>query len=235
MTNPNHGKGYIVAVDGVDGCGKTTVVDLLRMILQEECSKINREFHTVRFPGGTKLGTMLRNVIKSKEYGEIDPIAERLMFAADMQQTFSKVVEPAYKRGALIICDRFSPVTDYAYGSALGMDLSVIKSIQKTTQWFPCDHMFIIDPEWETIKFRKERMNELPGTEKCRIEDRGMDFLQSVHQWYREFFNEGKAFRSRGACKMCTNITPENNETPRQIADFIISKIPTIFGGTSNA
>ncbi|MEK9599372.1 MAG: dTMP kinase, partial [Pontimonas sp.] len=70
--------GLFITFEGGDGSGKTTQINLL-------ASWLESEGHTVvitREPGGTDLGTELRNIILHRE-GFIAPRAEALLYAAD--------------------------------------------------------------------------------------------------------------------------------------------------------
>ena len=94
--------GLFITFEGGDGSGKTTQINLL-------ASWLESEGHTVvitREPGGTDLGTELRNIILHRE-GFIAPRAEALLYAADRSHHIHTLVRPALKRGEIVVQDRY--------------------------------------------------------------------------------------------------------------------------------
>ena len=94
--------GLFITFEGGDGSGKTTQINLL-------ASWLESEGHTVvitREPGGTDLGSELRNIILHRE-GFIAPRAEALLYAADRSHHIHTLVRPALKRGEIVVQDRY--------------------------------------------------------------------------------------------------------------------------------
>ena len=94
--------GLFITFEGGDGSGKTTQINLL-------ASWLESEGHTVvitREPGGTDLGSGLRNIILHRE-GFIAPRAEALLYAADRSHHIHTLVRPALKRGEIVVQDRY--------------------------------------------------------------------------------------------------------------------------------
>lgn len=77
-TTPAAGRpGLFVVVEGGDGAGKSTQAGLLAAWLREQ----GREVVATREPGGTGLGTRLRELLLHGQ--DVAPRAEALLFAAD--------------------------------------------------------------------------------------------------------------------------------------------------------
>lgn len=97
---------YIV-FEGLDGSGKTTQLEKLKNLLESLGNKVV----VTREPGGTELGEMLRDLIKSND---VSPMTREMLFQANRAETISKVILPALESGAIVISDR-SFLTGLAY------------------------------------------------------------------------------------------------------------------------
>ena len=96
-------KGLFIVMEGPDGSGKTTQINLLEQYLKEagyECL-ITRE------PGGTVIGEEVRELILNPEYKEMSPVTEMLLYAASRAQLVHEVIGPALEAGRIVISDRF--------------------------------------------------------------------------------------------------------------------------------
>lgn len=108
-------EGTFIAFEGGDGAGKSTQVDRLAASL----TQAGREVVLTRQPGGTPLGSALRDLVLHGE--AVTPRAEALIFAADKAQHVEEVVLPSLERGAVVITDRYTD-SSIAYQGA-GRDL----------------------------------------------------------------------------------------------------------------
>ena len=116
----------LVTFEGIEGCGKTTQVELLyRYLLQ-----LGYQVVKTREPGGTALGEALRKVLLQKDL-HVLPLSELLVFMAVRSQHMEEVIAPALARGAVVVCDRFVDAT-YAYqGYGRGVDLGIIATLNR--------------------------------------------------------------------------------------------------------
>jgi len=107
-----------VTLEGLDGSGKTTQVELLRARLEAD----GREVVVAREPGGTELGEELRKLLLHS--GEMVAWAEALLYAAARAELVAEVVVPALARDADVILDRYldSSVAYQGVGRGLGFD-----------------------------------------------------------------------------------------------------------------
>lgn len=110
--------GVFLALEGGDGAGKSTQVQLLR----ERIEALGREVVVTREPGGTPLGAQVRRLLLHG--GHVGPRAEALLFAADRAHHVDTLVRPALARGAVVITDRYldSSVAYQGAGRALPAD-----------------------------------------------------------------------------------------------------------------
>ena len=116
--------GLFITFEGGDGTGKSTQVRLLTQWLAEQ----GRAVVTTREPGGTEVGTALRDIVLHHR-GEIDPRAEALLYAADRAQHIGTLVRPALERGDVVVQDRYID-SSFAYqGAGRVLDAAEIKRI----------------------------------------------------------------------------------------------------------
>jgi dTMP kinase len=106
-----------ISIEGGDGAGKTTQIELLSQALESLGRKVKR----VRDPGGTLLGDKLRSLLLDRPI-PIDLRAEALLFFASRAQLVSEQIKPALKRGDLVLTDRFTLSTVIYQGHAGGLD-----------------------------------------------------------------------------------------------------------------
>jgi dTMP kinase len=109
-----------LAFEGIDGSGKTTLINELSNKLTES----NLDFKIVREPGGSKLGEEIRELLLSHDYN-VEPTSEALLMSASRAQLIQEIVKPAINNGQLVITDR-SAYSSVAY-QGVGRDLGYQK------------------------------------------------------------------------------------------------------------
>jgi dTMP kinase len=124
--------GLLVGVEGIDGCGKTSLIQAVAQLLslQHITPVLTRE------PGGTKFGLQLRQILQYRDQiGNLDAKAEYLLFAADRAQHFTQVVIPNLQAGRLVISDRTGDSSLVYQGYGRGLDLKMLAQINS---WATC-------------------------------------------------------------------------------------------------
>ena len=71
--------GFFVTFEGIEGCGKTTQSALLKAALE----KRGRSVVLTREPGGTGVGTKMREILLDVRTKNLVPLAELLLYEAD--------------------------------------------------------------------------------------------------------------------------------------------------------
>jgi len=116
--------GTFITFEGIDGSGKSTQLRLLAQYLRSQ----GCELLLSREPGGTPVGLRLREALLDVR-GEVDPLTELLVFAADRAQHVRKVIRPALEKGAVLISDRYADATRAYQGAGRGFSPELIAEI----------------------------------------------------------------------------------------------------------
>ncbi len=175
-------KGLFIVMEGPDGSGKTTQINLLEQYLKEagyECL-ITRE------PGGTVIGEEVRELILNPEYKEMSPVTEMLLYAASRAQLVHEVIGPALEAGRIVISDRFVDSSIVYQGIARNLGISTVAAVNAPgIGIYRPDGIFFIDlSEAEGIR-RKKNQKKLD-----RMEQEGIDFHHLVSEGYRKVLAE---------------------------------------------
>lgn len=105
-----------VVFEGGDGAGKSTQIEALRGWLAGG----DQEVVVTREPGGTELGTALRQLLLHGDH--VAPRAEAMIFAADRAHHVESVIRPALERGAVVISDRYQDSSIAYQGAGRTLD-----------------------------------------------------------------------------------------------------------------
>ena len=131
MTTPPRGR--FIALEGIDGSGKTTQLEALAAWLPTSgLMPPGAELITTRAPGGTPLGQRLRELLlHPPDDAEPCPFAELLLYVADTAQLVDQVIEPALAAGNWVLCDRYTASTVAYQGYGRGHDLALIQQLNQ--------------------------------------------------------------------------------------------------------
>lgn len=116
--------GLWVTLEGGDGAGKTTQARLLQAWLEEAGHTVVR----TREPGGTEVGTLIREIVLHHR-GDIAPRAEALLYAADRAHHVETLVRPALARGEVVIQDRYLDSSVAYQGAGRVLDATEVRDL----------------------------------------------------------------------------------------------------------
>jgi dTMP kinase len=103
-----------ITFEGVEGCGKSTQIELLANFLQSKnCATV-----TTREPGGTAISDHIREILLSPEHDNMDPITELLLYGAARRQHVVEFVQPNLAANKIVLCDRYVDSTRAYQGAA---------------------------------------------------------------------------------------------------------------------
>lgn len=110
--------------EGPEGAGKST--QLQRLAARLAAAGVA---HTVtREPGGTPLGTRVREVLLDPAL-DIDPLPEFLLYSASRAQLVREVLRPALSRGEVVLCDRYADSSLAYQGAGRGLEPEVLCAV----------------------------------------------------------------------------------------------------------
>lgn len=173
--------GTYVALDGPDGCGKSSQATTLVAWLQAEGADVVH----VREPGSTPVGEALRELLLSPDTGELQPVTEALLFSAARAELMHRVIEPARHAGKVIVAERcyLSTAAYQVFASASdevnALSATWFEDLTRRVQG-PClpDAIFVLDvPAEVSVKRRGNRVDD-------RIEARGESYHGRVRDGY---------------------------------------------------
>jgi dTMP kinase len=173
-------RGRLITFEGVEGCGKSTQVDLLAARLRRKGLAVV----TTREPGGTRLGEGLRALLLDPAYRPT-PLAELLMLEAARAQLVADVVRPALEAGSFVLADRFADSSVAYQGEAreLGAELVDRLNALACNGVWP-DRTIVLDLSPLEALERARRRPSTTGDNR-RFEDEELAFHSAVAGAYR--------------------------------------------------
>ena len=172
--------GLFISMEGSDGGGKSTQINLIKAVLQEwgvdlVCS---------REPGGTPIGEEIRRMLLNPENTDMDPRTEALLYAAARAQYVSQVVCPTMERGAVLLSDRFVDSSLVYQGVGRGFGVDTIEALNEfAIRGLMPDVTFIFYIDYEEGLRRKGMQN---AGELDRMEQQAEAFHRRVNAGYLE-------------------------------------------------
>ena len=171
-------RGRMIVLEGPDGSGKTTQIELLEKYLQESGYEVVR----VREPGGTEISEKIREIILDNDNCKMSYMCEALLYAASRAQLVSEVIKPALSDGKIVICDRFVYSSMVYQGIGRGLGMERIKSINEVAlDGLKPDLTFMITIPYEEGLNRKKKQGSLD-----RLENSGNEFHKKVFEGYMD-------------------------------------------------
>jgi len=113
--------GLLIVIEGTDGAGKSTQVNLLKKYIENECyGCMLSEWKTSR---------LISDVInEAKERNLLNTTTFSLLYAADYADRLENVIIPALKAGFVVLLDRYI-YTAFVRDSVRGHDIKWVKKL----------------------------------------------------------------------------------------------------------
>ena len=178
-----------ITFEGIDFCGKSTQIELLKSYLLKNKKKVQ----VLREPGGTEISEKIRTMLLDKENSKMLMEAEFLLFSASRAQLVREKIRPYLDEGIYVISDRFHDSSTAYQGYGRRISIEVILSIHKLAigNTIP-DITFFIDIP---VEIAEQRRQEKLSEQLDRIENSNMDFYSRVRKGYFELAKNENRFR----------------------------------------
>jgi dTMP kinase len=173
--------GSFFTFEGIEGCGKTTQIQLLAERLRSD----GHEVVVTREPGGCSIADQIRSVLLDGSNSAMAPLAELLLYAAARAQHIAEVIRPALQAGRIVLCDRFTDATLAYQGFARGLDRELINNLnQLACGDIAPDLTILFDCPVEIGLSRAISPLDSKGIREDRFEKESLDFHQRVRDGY---------------------------------------------------
>ncbi|WP_412754084.1 dTMP kinase [Legionella londiniensis] len=172
-------KGHFIVVEGLEGAGKSTALNTIKGFLASRTA----ECITVREPGGTPTGELLRHIITNAHAEEmLDARAELLLLYASRVQLLEQVILPALARGSWVLADRFELSTFAYQGGGRKLDHEFIECLSThCLKGFRPNLTLFLDISPEKGLRRAKKRGRID-----RIERESLAFFNDVYKSYHD-------------------------------------------------
>lgn len=171
---------HFFSLEGIDGSGKTTQLELLANALEAKGYKVVK----FREPGGSIISEQIRSLLLDRTFkGKMDNTTELLLYNAARAQVISEVILPALQDGNIVLADRFAFSTLAYQGYGRNLSLKKVNELSAIT----CENCFpeltiILDIDAEQSKIRRNKRAGAPD----RLEAEADSFFTKVQEGYRQ-------------------------------------------------
>ena len=172
--------GVFITVEGGEGCGKSTVLNLVIDRLKNE----GFDAIVTREPGGIDISEQIRNVILDVKNTKMDKVTESLLYVAARRQHVVEKLQPLLSEGKIVISDRFVDSNLVYQGVSRGVGIDTVWEMNKFAieDCMPSlTILFDLDPD-----IGQQRISANKQREFNRLDQEKMDFHYKVREGYLE-------------------------------------------------
>lgn len=215
--------GYLITFEGVEGSGKTTQIRRLEEVLKTtgwQCT-VTRE------PGGSSVGNQIRRILLSSDTIELTPLGELFLYEAARVQHVAEVIQPAVRKGMIVLCDRFCDATLAYQGHGRELDLTMVEDLNRlASQGLTPDLTLLLDcPAEIGLRRASQRISaKKPALREDRFERESLAFHQRVREGYLQIAR-GDPDRVR-----VIDASVEESEIHRTVCDIVEARLREVMG-----
>lgn len=166
--------GRLLALEGVDGCGKSTQARLLAAASGADATGE---------PGATDLGAALRRLLLDPGLPAPVAKAEALLMVADRAEHVARVVRPALAAGRWVVTDRFSGSTLAYQGYGRGLPVGELRPLVRwAADGVAADVVVLVDVPADVARSRLA--HRAGGEPADRLERLGRSFQRRVRDGF---------------------------------------------------
>ncbi len=163
-----------LSIDGGDGSGKSTQVELLCGWLRER----GQDVLACRDPGSTPLGEAVRGLLLDRHDLHIDRRSEMLLYMAARSQMVEEVIRPALEQDKTVVSDRYLLANVVYQGYGGGLNVATLWEVGRiATAGLMPDLTIVLDVPADVAAARMARPLD-------RMEKQGDDFHARVRQGF---------------------------------------------------
>ena len=168
----------LITFEGLDFCGKSTQVELLK----NHFEKVGKKVNLIREPGGVRISEKIRELLLDTNNSEMYPQTELLLFAASRSQLVRESILPLLNAGQIVLSDRFHDSSIAYQGFGREIDREFVIELQKFAigDAIPDITFFIDIPVEESLKRKKLKGHDALD----RIEVSETSFYERVRNGY---------------------------------------------------
>lgn len=191
-----------ICLEGMDGCGKSSVAKLIKEKLGEDCV-------LVRFPSDENFGCAVRACLEGKSKASKSSMI--FAFAADGVDVSQRVIIPAVKAGKVVISDRHPLVSALVYqlGDHTLAFINHVRSLAAVAGSYDPSFLIYLDVEPEVAL---GRMSTRDKYEDVMYEPTTLEVVKQHREAYRRAYEQTKG------------IWWGNSGTAEEMAEGIISR-----------
>ncbi len=188
----------IIAIEGIDGAGKTTLAKKLKEWLEN----LGKEVIIIKEPGESEWGKKVKRGAKSVD-------EELYLFIKDREINVKEKIIPSLKKGKIVIMDRYY-YSNMAYQGAKGIDIDVIRNMNETIAPKP-DIVILLDCDPEICIDRVKKRGKT-----SRFEE--VNYLRKVRDKFLEIAKKDKKVKIVNAEKSIDEVF---KEAKKIVKDFL--------------
>jgi dTMP kinase len=169
-------RGMFLTVEGGEGAGKSTQMDVIEAVLREKGIQVLR----TREPGGTPLAEEIRTLLLEPREEPVAELTELLLVFAARAQHLTSLIRPALARGEWVLSDRFVDATLAYQGAGRGMSEETIAALRHLVlDGFSPDFTLLLD-----VPAQRGLERAAARGERDRFEREARDFHERVRECY---------------------------------------------------
>jgi dTMP kinase len=171
--------GLFITFEGGEGSGKTTQIQRLKAWMEENYTEL--PLCLTREPGGTEDAEVIRGLLLNGVTQKWQPASEAMLMSASRHEHVVHVIQPALRKGDIVICDRFVDSTHVYQGFVGGVSGDVLDGLDKLScNGLVPDLTLLLDVDSNVGLARTIKR----GGSESRFEAKGEAFHQKVRQGF---------------------------------------------------
>jgi dTMP kinase len=213
-------RGHLIAIEGTDGVGRSTQINLLRPWLE-------LEGYAVSNTGWTRSPLLSGTINEAKAGHQLTVTTFSLLYAADFADRLEHEILPALQAGFIVIADRYM-YTAFARNSVMGADRRWTREVFGMA--LVPDLVLYLDIDLETLVPRVVRGKGMDYWESGMHLALGTDLFDSFQHYQRGLIGQyQKLAQEFGFVTIDARepIEDVQNELRRHIADYLKIAEPT--------